>query len=178
MPYKDKQKAKEYALNYYQENKQELSERSKEWYINNIDKRKASQREWTKRTVEQRKQKRLENLDSINRKKEENLPKHILGTIKQRCKKRGLDFNLEESDIILPENCPVFGFKLNYTQGRGYKRDGYSVDRINPSLGYVKGNIQILSQLANFMKQDADDKELQMFADWINRKDFKTSEIV
>jgi hypothetical protein len=89
---------------------------------------------------------------------------------KVRAKERGHDFSLEVSDIIIPKTCPVLGIELKQNSGRsGAYKNSYSLDRIDNSKGYIKGNIQVLSQLANAMKGAASVTELQQFADWINR---------
>lgn len=104
--------------------------------------------------------------------KKKDLQSHALQSIKARAKDKKLPFNLEYSDITPPETCPVFGFKLNRHRGK-MQYDSPSVDKIVPELGYVKGNIQIISELANRMKQDATEDQLRAFAIWI-LKDRKT----
>jgi hypothetical protein len=42
--------------------------------------------------------------------------------------------------------------------------DAMSLDRINPKLGYTKGNVQFISYKANVMKQDVDIDTLLLFA--------------
>jgi hypothetical protein len=67
---------------------------------------------------------------------------------------------------ILPEKCPVFNKKL--IKGNGKPHDwSPSIDKIDPQKGYVKGNIQIISMLANTMKNHADKKQLKQFASWV-----------
>jgi len=66
---------------------------------------------------------------------------------------------------IAPKTCPVFGKRL--TTGNKFSHDwSPSVDKIIPSKGYVRGNIQIISYLANKMKQDATPEQLKRFARW------------
>jgi hypothetical protein len=67
---------------------------------------------------------------------------------------------------IAPSKCPVFGKRL--TTGNGQSHDwSPSVDKIIPSKGYVRGNIQIMSYMANKMKQDATPSQLKQFAQWV-----------
>lgn len=66
---------------------------------------------------------------------------------------------------IAPEICPVFGTPLE--KHLDAFRWSVSIDRIDPHQGYVRGNIQIISNLANRMKSDATPDELAMFAEWI-----------
>lgn len=87
---------------------------------------------------------------------------------KMRCKENGREFNIEVSDIVIPDVCPVLGIPLNMNSGKsGAYRNSPSLDRIDNSKGYTKGNIQVISQLANAMKCHATNKELHMFAQWV-----------
>lgn len=95
----------------------------------------------------------------------------MLRTVKHRAINRGLEFNLTIEDIVIPDVCPVFGYPLQVSRGDGHggKYNSPSVDRIDNTLGYVKGNIQIISNLANAMKSTASPEQLLLFADWVYR---------
>jgi len=87
---------------------------------------------------------------------------------KQRCKNNGRDFQLAVSDISIPDTCPILGIELNMNAGKsGAYRNSPSLDRINNNLGYVLGNIQVISQQANAMKGAATKEELIKFAHYI-----------
>lgn len=93
-------------------------------------------------------------------------------TAKQRAKTKGIPFNIGFSDLVFPDDCPILGFPLKSYSGTKEKRpggrvDSYSIDRIVPELGYVKGNVQVISHKANAMKSNASKEELLLFADWI-----------
>ena len=92
----------------------------------------------------------------------------MLSRAKGTAKRLGLDFNLELSDIVIPETCPALGIPLyRNIGGKGMIPNSPSLDKIRPELGYTKGNIQVLSQRANVMKNDATPEELEKFAKWV-----------
>jgi hypothetical protein len=97
--------------------------------------------------------------------REQNKDSQALRCIKHRAKKQEIDFDLSLEDISTYTTCPVFGWVLE--RGIRGQKNSPSVDRVDPTKGYTKDNIQILSSQANLMKQDATPEELLMFADWI-----------
>lgn len=90
----------------------------------------------------------------------------ILKRLKERAIQKELDFGLTLDDINVPSNCPVFGFALQRNQ-KIPLFNSPSVDRIDPTKGYTKDNIQVISQLANAMKQNATPEQLIKFAYWV-----------
>lgn len=78
------------------------------------------------------------------------------------AKTRGLEFSITRQDIIIPEFCPYLGFKL--TNDKGRQSSNISIDRIDNTKGYVPGNVQVISYLANMMKHNATLAELVLFA--------------
>lgn len=75
------------------------------------------------------------------------------------------EFNIEVEDIIIPKYCPLLGIELVFDIRNRVLPNYYSIDRIDSSKGYVKGNVQIISLLANTMKNNATQEELITFAE-------------
>ena len=90
--------------------------------------------------------------------------KEIYDRAKKNAKKRNLDFNLKKEDIIIPTICPYLGIELLYNKQENQLNNYYSIDRIDSSKGYVKENIQIISLLANTMKNNATTEQLITFS--------------
>lgn len=93
----------------------------------------------------------------------------LIRAAKQRAKKRGLEFNIDYEDVVVPKFCPILGIPLIVGVGSGYggNQNSPSLDRIDNSKGYIKGNVQVISHLANSMKSTADKETLIKFANWI-----------
>lgn len=134
----------EHRLKYYSENKEQINRQSREFNLKNAE------------FVAARKLRYREN----------NVEKRMVYTAQRRAAKKGWDFNLEVSDIIIPEYCPVLGLKLEL-YNKSMRRTSPSLDRIDSSKGYTKDNIQVISWLANTMKTNATFSELHAFAEWV-----------
>lgn len=91
-----------------------------------------------------------------------NFKRAMYTAAKYRAEKRGIEFNIEIDDIIIPEKCPILECDFIYGTSHNYEYSP-SLDRIDNSKGYIKGNVMVISSKANKMKNSATLHELQMF---------------
>ena len=96
----------------------------------------------------------------------EDTRKALLEAAQNRARTKGIALDIKYEDIHVPEVCPVLGIKLERGKGR-FRPTSPSLDRIDPQLGYVKGNVQVISNKANTMKSNASKEELIAFAKWV-----------
>lgn len=92
----------------------------------------------------------------------------LLSSMKKRAKKKNLPFNVGIEDVIIPEFCPVLGIKLCCGIGKTLPSSP-TIDRFVPELGYVKGNIFVISHRANTIKQDADINEVKLVLEYMTK---------
>lgn len=81
---------------------------------------------------------------------------------KDRAIKQGLEFDIEEADVIIPEKCPILEVPFEWGVKGEYEYSP-SLDKINPAKGYTKGNVWVISKKANSMKNSATPEELAIF---------------
>lgn len=117
----------------------------RKYYVNNKDKFKAKLIRW----------------------REKNHEKAILFRAKQRAKQKDFEFNLEAVDIVIPLRCPILDIEIIRNKNTSTKLNSPSLDRIDNTKGYIKGNIMVISNKANTMKNNATPEELIKFAKWI-----------
>ena len=86
---------------------------------------------------------------------------------RQRAKALGLPFTITLDDVVIPEVCPVFGVPM--FKNDKIRDNSRTLDRIDNSIGYVPGNVQVISYKANRMKSNATSEELLQFTEWINK---------
>lgn len=90
---------------------------------------------------------------------------YMIRNSKFTAKRRGIYFDLKYTDIELPEYCPLLNIKLTFRlESSGNDFHHASLDRIDNSKGYVKGNVLVISRLANAMKNQANFEQLELFA--------------
>ena len=90
---------------------------------------------------------------------------------KKRAKELSLPFDIKLEDIIIPEFCPVFpSVRLGRYNGVENRANSPSLDRVIPNLGYVRGNIAVISYRANSIKQNATAEEILAVAYWVEEE--------
>lgn len=141
---------------YYRKNREKSLAASKNYYRKNKDK--AKQRALLRRT--------------------ETPEKHIWSAAKYRAKSFGLAFDISIEDIRIPQFCPVLGIELGPLGGNGRNDNAPSIDRINNSKGYIRGNVIIISHRANCLKRDATLLEMQRMADFYTKLSLTSREQV
>lgn len=101
------------------------------------------------------------NRDYIRRKIGRNPAKYLLQAARRRALRENILFDLRPEDIIIPTHCPVLGIALKAVGIGGRAENSASLDRIIPALGYVKGNVKVISWRANALKNDGTLAELE-----------------
>lgn len=98
-------------------------------------------------------------------KRKENPERVLINQVRGRARRSGISFDITESDISIPDVCPVLGIPLitSNINGEGQReyRNYASIDRKDPQVGYVKGNVQVISARANRIKYNATSDELR-----------------
>ena len=91
--------------------------------------------------------------------------KVLLKKAKHRAKQKGLEFNIDISDIIIPEICPVLGIPIHKNSDeKTYTQNSPSLDRIDNNKGYIKGNVMVISYRANHLKNNSNLEEMKKFS--------------
>lgn len=90
----------------------------------------------------------------------------LLVNARVRSRSAKVPFDLTVDDFEIPEFCPVFGVHLRYGTTKDHN-NAPSLDRIIPELGYVKGNIAVISHRANYIKNSGTVEEHRKIANWI-----------
>ena len=93
--------------------------------------------------------------------------RRLINAARSRAKRKGLPFNLEMGDVIIPPLCPILGIPLAFAEGQA-DNNSPALDKLVPELGYIKGNVAVISYLANRVKSDGTAEEHLKIADWMD----------
>lgn len=88
---------------------------------------------------------------------------------KKRARERNILFTISKEDIVFTKYCPILGIPLVHGKGQPHNNSP-SLDRINPFLGYIPGNIAVISYRANTIKGFGTAEEHRKIADWIEKQ--------
>lgn len=95
-----------------------------------------------------------------------NVARSLWKDARYRATKKNLPFNIQVSDIVVPDRCPVFGKPLSVSETGRASEWSPSLDRIVPEMGYTKGNIVVVSHRVNSIKTNATIEELRAIAEY------------
>lgn len=145
------EKQREYQKRYREEHEKYFKEKLAEWRITHPD----YSKEYHTKTYIPHKRPDYEqaNLHPMYER---------LQRIKKRAREKDVPCTITVYDLDIPEVCPYLGIPLT---GKTSKEDNTpSIDRIIPALGYIPGNVEVISTLANRMKNSATPGQLVTFA--------------
>ena len=86
--------------------------------------------------------------------------RRLFNAARSRAAAKGREFDIELSDVVVPATCPVLGITM----------ESPSLDRIDSSKGYVKGNVRVISARANMLKNNATVEELTLVLKDLKRR--------
>lgn len=108
------------------------------------------------------------------------LERRLWWAARKRATARGIPFEIDVADIVIPTHCPILGIPLKPMSGRGAvpipeRNNSPSLDRIDNAKGYVKGNVAVISMRANHIKADGTADELIAIAEFMKAHQAKIS---
>jgi len=136
------------------------NERLKQWRKNNPEKYKQYQKKYRDAHYPQI-------LQRTKDWRKNNPEKAMIQRVRARARLKGYEFNLELTDIMIPKVCPIIAIDINKKVTGKPRDDSPSLDRIDNTKGYIKGNVMVISHKANAMKQNATPEQLIKFAQWV-----------
>ena len=120
---------------------------------------------------EYRKQYYIDNCDEIAEKtfnhRVNNIKKYKIKEAKIRANELNIECSITEDDFILNEICPILDISLFVSKGT-CTDNSISIDRIDNKLGYIKGNVRIISHKANTSKSNSTREEYNLLTKNLN----------
>jgi hypothetical protein len=134
---------------YRENNRKAVLAREREWYQEHKDQEQARRTETTKRWCRN------------------NPLKALVKNARSRSKKLGIPFDIDVEDLTLPSHCEILGIPIILNSPD--KQNSPSLDRIVPALGYVRGNVRVISTRGNILKNGHTLETLELVRSYIAR---------
>lgn len=93
----------------------------------------------------------------------------MLTNARERAEKANVPFNITINDISIPDICPVLGIPISRGIGQAHDNSP-TLDRTVPELGYVVGNVEVISRRANTIKSFGTAEEHRLIVVYIDSK--------
>jgi len=177
---KNQEKLREYQKHYYSKNrKQRLEYASKhkehrrEYDKQRYLKNKEHNREYNKQRYLKSKEHRWEY--NRQRRLRHDCRKLLINAARYRAREKGLPFSITIEDVDWVMFCPILGTSLDYSRVSDRLWDYApeyipSLDQVTPGGGYIPGNVAVMSQRANSIKNDGSAEEHRKIAEWMDQQ--------
>lgn len=100
---------------------------------------------------------------------DKNIARYLWTRARNRSREEGVEFNIKPEDIEIPDLCPIRLIPMTRHRQK-VEGDSYSLDRVDSSLGYVKGNVRVISFRANVAKNDLTIEEVERLLKYMKRE--------
>jgi len=155
---------------YYLKNKEKINKLGSEKYYKNTKEINENNKKYRERNkdnfINKRKTKKFKNWHNKYKRagRRRNPIQYIIESIRSRCKRNNIFFNIKKQDIEINIFCPLLNIplKTNSLKKHWASMDGYSIDRIFPDKGYIKNNVICVSYKANTMKNNLSIEEIEL----------------
>lgn len=87
---------------------------------------------------------------------------------KHNAKHVGTLFTITFGEVEWPTHCPILGLELDFF-AEGRKENSVSFDCIDPSKGYIMGNVTVMSWRANRIKNDGTAEEHKLIYEFMQK---------
>ena len=101
---------------------------------------------------------------TLESKRNRTVEKILHQSAKDRSARKGIEFSITVEDVIVPKYCPVLGIELKVSKCRGGLDNSPSLDRVDSSKGYILGNVVVMSDRANTIKNNGTAEEHEKIA--------------
>lgn len=143
-----KKKQKEYQRKYREKNREQRREDSRKFRELNPNYR----REYAEKNLKGTFEKKV---------------RVLIYSARTRAKESGLRFSITEADLEKTEVCRLLEEPLDFSVSKKISPNSPTIDRIDTRLGYVPGNVQVISYRANRIKNDATFEEFEkIYLNW------------
>ena len=152
------------AKRYYEKHKEKVLEKAKAKYA------KKGTEPVTKKSQEEKEKIRAKRraymagyVDKNRYSSKDKRLKDLIASVRYRAIQKGLEFNIDSTDLSIPDVCPLLNIKIVWdVRTGGPVPNSPSIDRIDSTKGYIKGNVHIISFRANAIKSNATIEELEL----------------
>jgi hypothetical protein len=136
----------------------------KDWRLKHLEECRQKERDWYKKYPTKKRTYWLRN-------REKHPEAYLWRSAKCRAKKDGTEFAISIGDVKIPTICPVLGIPISFGAKAAEDRSNSpSLDRIDSRLGYVPGNVIVMSHKANTVKSNATLTELEAVVAWMKSR--------